>query len=236
MTRPIVLIVEDERPMRRVLSVALRSQGYAVLEADTAGAALRSLCEHSPDVMILDLGLPDMDGVELASRVRQERQIPIIVLSARGEEQQQIRALDAGADDYVIKPFRQGELMARLRAALRRHNPPPERREISVGALRVDLEQRRTFVGEREVSLTPTEFKFLELLARQPGCVVTHEHLLREIWGQGHVEDVQYLRVYVKQLRRKIEDDPARPRRIVTALGVGYRLRDANSPGDDGPS
>ena len=233
MTEPLVLIVEDELPMRRVLSVALRSHGYAVLEAETGDQALLTLRTHTPDVMILDLGLPDVDGVDLAIAVRKQQRIPIIILSARGEEHHQVRALDAGADDYVTKPFRQGELMARLRAALRRNAPRPERREINIGGLRIDLVQRRTFVCDKEVSLTPTEFKFLEIMAHDPGRVVTHEHLLREIWGASHVEDVQYLRVYVKQLRRKIEDDSARPKRIVTALGVGYRLRDPEWSDDD---
>jgi len=223
-TRQSILVVEDELLMRRVLLVALRSQGYETVEAATGEQALAELARRPPDAMILDLGLPDMDGVEVVERLREVHELPVIVLSARGEERHQIRALDAGANDYVVKPFREGELLARIRAALRRGVPASERREMRLGDLLLDTLERRVFVGEREVELTPTEFKLLHVLARESGRVVTHRQLLAEVWGPSRVDEVQYLRVYMKQLRRKLESDPARPERIVTTLGIGYRL------------
>ena len=224
MSRPTILVVEDEELMRRVLHVALRSQGYDVVEAATGTQALLKVRSANPDAIILDLGLPDMDGVEVASQVREEHATPIIVLSARGEEQHQIRALDAGANDYVTKPFREGELMARIRAALRMANHVPDRNVLRVGDLRMDVMQRRVFLKGAEVTLTPTEFKLLHLLASEAGRVLSHSHLLREVWGPSHVEELQYLRVYVKQLRQKVEDDPAQPQRLLTTPGVGYRF------------
>ena len=224
MSRPTILVVEDEELMRRVLHVALRSQGYEVVEAATGNQALLKVRSANPDAIILDLGLPDMDGVEVASQVREEHATPIIVLSARGEEQHQIRALDAGANDYVTKPFREGELMARIRAALRMANHVPDRNVLRVGDLRMDVLQRRVFLKGAEVTLTPTEFKLLHLLASEAGRVLSHSHLLREVWGPSHIEELQYLRVYVKQLRQKIEDDPGQPQRLLTTPGVGYRF------------
>jgi len=224
MTRPLILLVEDELVMRRVLTVALRSQGYAVAEAANGTQALHEVREQSPQAMILDLGLPDMDGVEVAMRVRRDHELPIIVLSARGEEHHQIRALDAGANDYVTKPFRGGELMARIRAALRHAPRLSERLQITLGDLRLEVIERRVFVREVEVDLTPTQFRLLHVLACDVGRVVTHHQLLRAVWGPTRVEEVQYLRVYMKQLREKIEDDSSQPKRILTAPGVGYRL------------
>ncbi len=223
-SRPLILVVEDEELMRRVLHVALRSQGYEVAEAATGNQALLKIRARKPDAIILDLGLPDMDGAQVASYVREEHEVPIIVLSARGEEQQQIRALDAGANDYVTKPFREGELMARIRAALRSANHVPDRNELRIGDLRIDVLGRRVFLKGNEVILTPTEFKLLHLLASEAGRVLSHSHLLREVWGPSHVDELQYLRVYMKQLRQKIEDDPAQPQRLLTTPGVGYRL------------
>jgi two-component system KDP operon response regulator KdpE len=222
--RPLVLLVEDELVMRRVLQVALRSQGYAVAEAETGAQAIARVEAEPPDVVLLDLGLPDMDGVAVAGSIRLDHELPIIVLSARSDEQQQIRALDAGANDYVTKPFREGELMARVRAALRRESRRAERRDLVIGDLRVEPLARRVFLGDEEVALTPTEFKLLYLLAQERGRVVTHRQLLQDVWGPAHADEVQYLRVYMKQLRHKLEEDPARPKRLVTALGVGYRL------------
>jgi two-component system KDP operon response regulator KdpE len=222
--RPLILVVEDEELMRRVLHVALRSQGYEVAEAATGNQALLKVRAQTPDAIILDLGLPDMDGAQVASFVREEHEIPIIVLSARGEEQHQIRALDAGANDYVTKPFREGELMARIRAALRSANHVPNRSELRIGDLRIDVLQRRVFLRNAEVTLTPTEFKLLHLLASEAGRVLSHGQLLREVWGPSHVEELQYLRVYMKQLRQKIEEDPSQPQRLLTTPGVGYRL------------
>jgi two-component system KDP operon response regulator KdpE len=226
---PRVLVVEDDACMRGVLTVALRSHGYEVVQAETGHQALAEISARAPDALILDLGLPDMDGIEIAARVRREHALPIIVLSARGEEDQQIRALDEGASDYVTKPFREGELMARIRAALRRQQPPSGRQELVVGDVRVDAVQRRVFVAGSEIALTPIEFNLLHLLARHADRVVTHHHLLREVWGPTRVHEVQYLRVYMKQLRQKLEDDSSRPRRILTALGVGYRLISSDS-------
>jgi len=224
MSRPTILVVEDEDLMRRVLHVALRNQGYDVVEAATGAQALQRVRSRMPDAIILDLGLPDMDGVQVASHIREEHDVPIIVLSARGEEQHQIRALDAGANDYVTKPFREGELMARIRATLRIANQTPDRNTLRVGDLRMDVMQRRVFVRGVEVTLTPTEFKLLHLLASEAGRVLSHGHLLREVWGPSHIEELQYLRVYIKQLRQKIEEDPAQPQRLLTTPGVGYRF------------
>jgi two-component system KDP operon response regulator KdpE len=224
MTRPVVLVVEDDAVMLGVLSVALKSHGYEVRSAPNGSQALVELRLQLPDAMILDLGLPDMDGIEVASRVRRDYELPIIVLSARGEEESQVRALDEGANDYVTKPFREAELMARLRAALRRPRQPSGSKQLAIGDLRIDALQHRVFVGSAEVNLTPTEFKLLHLLAQHPDQVVTHHQLLREIWGDAGAEEMQYLRAYMKQLRSKIESEPSRPKRILTALGVGYRL------------
>lgn len=224
MTRPLILIVEDEAVMRRVLLLALDAHGYSVVEAVTGEQALTRVHDQPPDAVILDLGLPDMDGVAVARAVRDAHDLPIIVLSARNEEQEQIRALDAGVNDYVTKPFREGELMARVRAALRHGARLSARQEMVVGDIRIDAVERRVFLRDTEVELTPTEFKLLHLLAREAGRVVTHDKLLREVWGPAHVEDLQYLRVFMKQLRKKLEAESARPKRITTAPGIGYRL------------
>jgi two-component system KDP operon response regulator KdpE len=224
MSRPLVLVVEDDAVMRRVLIVALRCHGYAVAAVASGQQALDELRDRSAHAMILDLGLPDMDGVEVTARLRSHHRLPIIVLSARGEEHHQIRALDAGANDYVTKPFREGELMARLRAVLRQSSRERERLQITIGDLRLDVIGRRVFLGDVEVDLTPTQFRLLHLLACDAGRVVTHQQLLKDVWGAGRADEVHYLRVYMKQLREKIEEDPSRPRRIITASGVGYRL------------
>jgi two-component system KDP operon response regulator KdpE len=224
MTKYVVLVVEDDSVMLGVLTLALRNQGYQVVPAGTGRAALAEVNLRPPDAMILDLGLPDIDGFQVASAVRGRYELPIIVLSARDGEEDQIRALDTGANDYVTKPFREGELMARVRAALRRPIPLSERREICVAKIRIDCLERAVWVRDREVTLTRTEFDLLYFLAKNSNQVVTHRQLLREVWGSRGSEDIHYLRVYMRSLRQKIEDDPADPRRIVTALGVGYRL------------
>jgi two-component system KDP operon response regulator KdpE len=224
MTRPLVLVVEDDTVMRRVLTVALRSNGYDVRSTDSGRGALREIETNTPDMVLLDLGLPDIDGFEVTAGIRRERELPIIVLSARDEEHHQIRAFDDGVNDYVTKPFREGELMARIRAALRRPIAISERREIRCGDVHVDVSQRRVFVGGAEVALTATEFKVLHLLAQSQGRVVTHSQILRAVWGPSQAYEVQYLRVYMRQLRQKIEEDASQPRRLLTALGVGYRL------------
>ena len=223
---PSILVVEDELPMRRVLRSAIDSQGYRVWEAGSVNEALSAFSARAPNAILLDLGLPDGEGFEVVERVRELSEVPIVVISARGGERDQIRALDAGANDYVTKPFREGELLARLRAVLRsaaRHALYGEM--LTIGALRIQTVERRVFLNDVEVELTPTEFRLLEILAREAGRVVTHRKLLKEVWGEANVDDVQYLRVYVKQLRQKLEQDPTKPRLLTTALGVGYRLR-----------
>jgi two-component system KDP operon response regulator KdpE len=224
MNRPLLLVVEDDAKMRSVVSFTLRNHGYDVREAGSGAEAISQIQSHTPDAMLLDLGLPDMDGFVVTACVRQSYQFPIIVLSARHEEQHQVRALDSGANDFVIKPFREGELMARIRAALRRAVPLTERREVNVGDVRIDSTQRVVSVQGKEVSLTRTEFDLLDVLARNADSVVGHRQILRAVWGDDHVDEVHYLRVYIKLLRNKIERDPARPTRILTTLGIGYRL------------
>jgi len=225
---PVVLVVEDEPQMRRFLKAALESHDYRPIEAITAREGLAQASGRNPDVILLDLGLPDGDGIDVARQIRQWSRVPIIVLSARGREQDKIEALDAGADDYLTKPFGVGELMARLRVALR-HAARPEGEStepvVAIGELRIDLERRQIWVGDAEVHLTPTQYKLLSTLARHAGKVLTHRRLLQEVWGPNVSEHTHYLRVYMTQLRHKLERDPARPRYLVTEPGVGYRLK-----------
>ncbi len=223
---PLVLLVEDEAQVRRFLRAALSSRGYRLVEATTVREAEQLATGHNPDVYLLDLGLPDGDGVDLARRLREWTRAPIIVLSARGREEDKVNALDAGADDYLTKPFGVNELMARLRVALRHAQAgAAEPAVIEVGPLRVDLARREVTVEGREVRLTPTEYRLLALLGRHAGKVLTHRQILREIWGPN-ASEVHYVRVHMAELRKKIEADPARPRLLVTEPGVGYRLRD----------
>jgi two-component system KDP operon response regulator KdpE len=221
-----VLVVDDEAPVRRFLRAALAAHGYRVLEAGGVAEAERLAPGHNPDVYLLDLGLPDGDGVDLARRIREWSRAPIIVLSARGREEDKVNALDAGADDYLTKPFGVNELLARLRVALRHAQTAPEQRQVlEAGPLRVDLARREVTVEGREVHLTPTEYRVLSLLAQHAGKVLTHRQILREVWGPNATE-AHYVRVQMAELRKKIEADPARPRLLVTEAGVGYRLRD----------
>ncbi len=223
---PLVLIVEDEPQVRRFLRAALGSHGFRLLEAGTIREAEQLATGHNPDVFILDLTLPDGDGIDLARRLREWTRAPIIVVSARGREEDKVNALDAGADDYLTKPFGVNELLARLRVALRHAQSSPEAPAvIEAGALRIDLARREVTVDGREVRLTPTEFKLLALLARHAGKVLTHRQILREVWGPNATE-AHWVRVHMAELRKKIEADPARPRLLVTEPGVGYRLRD----------
>jgi two-component system KDP operon response regulator KdpE len=224
-----VLVVDDEPPMLRFLRPALASVGYRVLEAGTGEDALREVATRSPDVVVLDLGLPDLDGIEVTRRLREWSRVPVIVLSARGRERDKIDALDAGADDYVTKPFAMGELLARIRAALRRSSAGPEGEPsgvLTAGAVTIDLGRRTVTRDGAPVRLTPTEFRLLATLARHAGRVLTHSQLLREVWGPGYVTQHHYLRVVMVQLRRKLEDEPSRPHLLLTEPGVGYRLRD----------
>jgi len=228
-----VLLVEDEIQMRRFLKVALESDGYRFAEAGTAGEGLSLTASNNPDVVLLDLGLPDMDGLEFIRRVRDWSRVPIIVISAREQESDKVRALDSGADDYLTKPFGVSELLARVRVAIRHAEARAGGREESVfeaGDLRIDFTKRQVFVGSAEVHLTPLEYRLLLVLARNAGKVVTHRQLLKEVWGPSYVEHTQYLRVYMTQLRHKLESDPARPRYLLNEPGVGYRFRDEPGP------
>lgn len=237
MTRPVshesaarILVIEDEPPMRRLLRAALRGAGYVVEEAATAEEGLQQAATRPPEAVILDLGLPDRDGLDVTARLRTWTAIPIIVLSARGREDDKIAALDSGADDYVTKPFAIGELLARVRAALRRAARIAESAASTVletGELRIDLERRQVTVDGRDVKLTPLEFRLLAALARSPGRVLTHARLLRDVWGPAYADQHHYLRVYMGQLRHKLERDPSRPRLLLTEPGVGYRLHES---------
>ncbi|HEX5050399.1 MAG TPA: response regulator [Planctomycetota bacterium] len=225
---PQVLVVEDEVHMQRFLRATLLANGYLVTEATTGELALLHATRRAPDVVVLDLGLPDIDGFEVMQRLRAFTKVPIVVLSARGHEADKVRALDAGADDYLTKPFGVGELLARLRAALRRAIVVKMGGGETVfehGDLRVDLGARQVLLAGQEVRLTPIEWKMLTVLVANAGRVVTHQQLLQEVWGPQCVEETHYLRVYMSQMRRKLEPDPARPRCLLTEPGVGYRLR-----------
>ncbi|MEN6526368.1 MAG: response regulator [Candidatus Polarisedimenticolia bacterium] len=226
--RPLVLLIEDDPQIRRFLRAALGAQGYELLEAATGAEGLALAGARPPAVVLLDLGLPDGDGVDVARKLREWSDVPIVVLSARGRDADKVAALDAGADDYVTKPFSLPELAARLRVAQRhaaQAAAPRDEPAFEFGDLRVDVAKRQVFVGAAEIHLTPTEFKLLALLARHAGRVVTHRQLLREVWGRAHEEDTHYLRVQMHGLRRKLEPDSARPRHLLTEPGVGYRLR-----------
>ena len=226
-TEPLVLIVDDELPIRRFLRVSLAGEGYRVVEAATAGEALDQIAAQRPDVVVLDLGLPDRDGVEVIREVREWSPVPIVVLSVRDREHDKVAALETGADDYLTKPFGVGELMARLRVALRHASlagGTADEPVFTTGELRVDLARRQVFVAGREVRLTPIEYKLLALLVKNAGKVLTHRQLLRQVWGPEYGDENHYVRVYVAQLRRKLEADPARPRYLRTESGVGYRL------------
>ncbi len=226
-TGSVVVVIEDEPQIRRFLRPTLASQGYRIVEAATGEEGVLQAATRQPDLVILDLGLPDMDGLEVIRRLREWTAVPIIVLSARGQERDKIAALDAGADDYVAKPFAVGELLARMRVALR-HAARSAREStdstFAVGNIRVDLGRRRVSVGDAEVHLTRTEYKLLTVLIRHAGKVLTHRQLLQEVWGPPYVNQAHYLRVYMGQLRHKLEADPARPRFLLTEPGIGYRL------------
>jgi two-component system KDP operon response regulator KdpE len=224
----LILLIEDEPQMRRFLRVTLQSHGYRLVEATGGVEGLREAATRTPDIILLDLGLPDMDGLEVVNRLREWSRIPVIVLSAREQEQDKIRALDAGADDYLTKPFGAGELLARIRVALRHQaGQYGEKGEpvFVLENLRIDLAARQVFLNEAEVHLTPIEFRLLSVLVKNAGKVVTHSHLLKEVWGPPHMNQTQYVRVYMAQLRHKLEADPARPRFFLNEPGVGYRLR-----------
>ena len=225
-TDPLILLIEDEPQIRRFLRAALTNHNYQLIEAETGQEGIEQILQRQPALIILDLGLPDMDGLEVTRRVREWSSTPIVILSARGQEQDKVDALDAGADDYLTKPFGVAELMARLRVALRHaaRGDDATTTTFTTGPLRVDLVRQQVFIDEREVHLTPIEYKLLVTLVRHAGKVLTHRQILREVWGPGYATESQYLRVYMGQLRHKLEENPARPRFLRTEPGVGYRL------------
>jgi two-component system KDP operon response regulator KdpE len=227
MPDPVVVLVEDEPQIRRFLRATLTGQGYRLFEATTGAAGIIEVGSRQPDVVIIDLGLPDMDGTDVIRRLREWTTVPIIVLSARGQERDKVTALDAGADDYVSKPFGAGELLARIRVALRHAagaSHEADEAAFRVGELHVDLLRRQVAVGAAEVRLTPIEYKLLTTLIRHAGKVVTHQQLLREVWGPTYSDQAHYVRIYMAHLRHKLEVESARPRYFLTEPGVGYRL------------
>ena len=222
---PRVLVVDDEPAIRRFLCTSLTAHDYSVFEAVNGQEALAAVLAHRPDLVILDLGLPDLDGIEVTRLLREWSAVPIIILTVQEQEAAKITALDAGADDYVTKPFGMGELLARMRVALRRAASPGAEPVFTTGELTVDLARRLVTVGEREVQLTPTEYDLLRVLVTNAGKVLTHRQLLRQVWGVGYQGEAHLLRVNMSNLRHKLEPDPARPNYILTEPGVGYRLR-----------
>jgi two-component system KDP operon response regulator KdpE len=223
MTR--ILVVDDEPQLLRALQITLRARGYEVETAADGATALELAARRRPEAIVLDLGLPDLDGVEVIEGLRPWFTAPIVVLSARQDSSDKVAALDAGADDYVTKPFGMDELLARLRAALRRSAPSVDDVVVRAAAFTVDLAAKRVQVGEREVRLTPTEWGVLELLVRHPGRLVSQRQLLQEVWGPAYQHETNYLRVYLAQLRRKLEPDPSHPRHLITEAGMGYRFQ-----------
>jgi two-component system, OmpR family, KDP operon response regulator KdpE len=225
---PLILVVEDEPSVMRVLRATLPAAGYRMTEATRGEQALVAAATRAPDLVLLDLSLPDVDGVEVTRRLREWSRVPVLVVSARGQERDKVQGLDAGADDYLTKPFGTGELLARIRVALRHaaRAAPDAQSVFEVGELRVDLGARRVFVGGAEVRLTRTEYRLLAALVSHAGRVVSHRQLLTEVWGPGAAGQSHYVRIYLGQLRHKLERDPARPRYLVTETGIGYRLRD----------
>jgi two-component system KDP operon response regulator KdpE len=222
-TENIVLVIDDEPQMRRLLRVTLEANGYVVFDAASGQDGIVQAAQCRPEVILLDLGLPDLDGVEVLKRIREWSRVPVIILSVRDRENDKIAALDAGADDFVTKPFGSGELLARLRTALRRGQPQPMEAIFRTGDLEVDLSARLVRKKGQEVKLTPTEYSLLRLLVFHAGKVLTHRQLLAEVWGPNTVEQTQYLRVHIAHLREKLEDDPARPQFLITEPAVGYR-------------
>ena len=226
---PLIAIIDDEAPIRRFLRASLVAEGFRIVEAVTAKDGMRLITQERPDLVLLDLGLPDGDGVAIIQNVRQWSALPIIVLSARGEEKSKIIALDAGADDYLAKPFGVGELLARIRVALRHaariKRDGPEQTSFQTGPLRVDFVSRQALVDGNEVKLTKIEFDLLAILCRNAGKVLTHRYLLKEVWGPGAVDEPHYVRVFMGNLRKKLEKTPSRPQYLLTEQGVGYRLK-----------
>jgi len=225
---PVIVVIEDDPAIRLFLRTGLDVNGFKVFEADSGRHGIVEAGVRKPDLIILDLGLPDMDGVDVIKTIREWSVMPIIILSARSTEQQKIDALDAGADDYLTKPFGLGELLARIRVAMRHSINSPEQDQSGVfttGDLKVDLLKRQVFVGEREVHLTPIQYRLLSVLIKNAGKVLTHQYLLKEVWGPSYRDNSHYLRIYMSQLRQKLETDPTQPQYLLTESGVGYRLK-----------
>jgi len=226
--KQLILVIEDEAPIRRFLKMTLVDHGFDFVEAATGKEGLMQLASRNPDLLILDLGLPDMDGLAITRQLREWSNVPIIVLSARGQEQDKVEALDCGADDYLTKPFGIGELLARIRVALRHSESTSKdtmESQIAFGNIVVDLAKRQITLHNEEIHLTPIEYKLLTILIKHAGKVVTHNILLKEAWGAGYQDETHYLRVYMAQLRRKLEQDSAHPVYLITEPGIGYRLR-----------
>ena len=233
-----VLVVDDEVQIRRFLRTGFELDGFNVQEAETGAEALRSATLKPSDLIILDLGLPDMDGADVLERLRSWSSVPLIVLSVRASESEKVRLLELGADDYVVKPFGMAELLARAHSAMRRQlRAARSEPVVKFGPLSIDFAARAVFINDQRVTLTPKEYRLLQILAQHPGNVVTHQHLLREVWGNEHIDDTHYLRIFVRKLRRKIEADPTQPRILLTELGVGYRLMSdaTGAPGSPAP-
>jgi two-component system KDP operon response regulator KdpE len=232
---PIVLVVDDEIQIRRFLRAGFELNGFVVHEAGTGAEAIRSATLRPIDLVLVDLGLPDMDGSEVVERLRSWSTVPIIVLSVRGTEAQKVHLLELGADDYVVKPFGMAELLARVRVALRRQmRAASGEPKVTAGPLTIDLSTRAVMLNDTRLSLTPKEYRLLQVLAQHAGNVVTHQHLLKEVWGSIHVHDTHYLRIFVRKLRQKIEPHPDSPRILVTELGVGYRLAQSGPEAENG--
>jgi len=225
---PVIVVIEDDPAIRLFLRTGLSAHGFKVFEADRGKQGIIEAGVRKPDLIILDLGLPDMDGVDVIKTIREWSTMPIIILSARSNEQNKIDALDAGADDYLTKPFGLGELLARIRVSMRHSVSCPEQDQNGVftsGALKVDLLKRQVFVGDREVHLTPIQYRLLSVLIKNAGKVLTHQSLLKEVWGPSYKDNSHYLRIYMSQLRQKLEKDPAQPQYLLTESGIGYRLK-----------
>lgn len=229
--KPLILIVEDDKPIRNFICVSLEAQGYKCIETQNGKTAVSLVFSHNPDMIIIDLGLPDIDGIDVIAAVRPATKAAIIVVSARGNDREKVEALDSGADDYLTKPFSVAELLARIRVAFRHIDQgsqlePQSSVVFSIGELKLDFEKRRIFLADDEIHLTPIEYKLMVLMAKYAGRVLTHKFILNEIWGTYSGSDMQSLRVFMANIRRKIEKDPAQPRYILTEVGVGYRLAD----------
>jgi len=229
--KPLILIVEDDKPIRRFMKVSLEAQGYKCIETELGNTAITLIFSQNPDIIILDLGLPDIDGLKVIEKVRDSTKARIIVVSARGHEREKVEALDKGADDYLTKPFSVAELLARIRVALRQFDGISDSQgsmltEFNVKNLSIDFKKRKVTISDEEIHLTPMEYKLIELMSRYAGRVLTHKYIVDEIWGSYFENDTQSLRVFMANIRRKIEKDPAQPQYIITEVGVGYRLVD----------